>query len=201
MRKSKTLYKWRNNSPAKICCLQHYIPSYIAHASHFGFDCIWVDLEHKAFNDREVQSLLYQSHLHDIDIMIRPSTLEKTKLYRYLEDGASGLLIPHVSTAKKAEYLVNSIKFPPIGDRGYDGSGLDSYFQIKGGYEYTEYANNETFLVVQIETLEALEEVNEITKATSGSNLTEDIKALKQLYDEGALTKEEFEKAKKKLLN
>ena len=44
-------------------------------------------------------------------------------------------------------------------------------------------------------------EVNEITKATSGSNLTEDIKALKQLYDEGALTKEEFEKAKKKLLN
>ena len=69
MRKSKTLYKWRKNSPAKICCLQHYIPSYIAHASHFGFDCIWVDLEHKAFNDREVQSLLYQSHLHDIDIM------------------------------------------------------------------------------------------------------------------------------------
>ena len=167
MRKSKTLYKWRNNSPAKICCLQHYIPSYIAHASHFGFDCIWVDLEHKAFNDREVQSLLYQSHLHDIDIMIRPSTLEKTKLYRYLEDGASGLLIPHVSSVEKAEYLVNSIKFPPKGDRGFDGAGLDSYFQINGGYNYTEIANNETFLVVQIETLEALEEVNEIA-ATEG---------------------------------
>ena len=44
-------------------------------------------------------------------------------------------------------------------------------------------------------------EINETKKITSGSNLTEDIKALKQLYDEGALTKEEFEKAKKKLLN
>ena len=43
--------------------------------------------------------------------------------------------------------------------------------------------------------------LEKITKTTSGSNLTEDIKALKQLYDEGALTKEEFEKAKKKLLN
>ena len=28
MRKSKTLYKWKNNLPAQICCLQHYIPSY-----------------------------------------------------------------------------------------------------------------------------------------------------------------------------
>ena len=44
-------------------------------------------------------------------------------------------------------------------------------------------------------------EINETKKITSGSNLTEDLKALKQLYDEGALTKEEFEKAKKKLLN
>ena len=44
-------------------------------------------------------------------------------------------------------------------------------------------------------------EINETKKITSGSNLTEDIKALKQLYDEGVLTKEEFEKAKKKLLN
>ena len=43
--------------------------------------------------------------------------------------------------------------------------------------------------------------LEEITKTTSDSNLTEDIKALKQLYDEGLLTKEEFEKAKKKILN
>ena len=44
-------------------------------------------------------------------------------------------------------------------------------------------------------------EINETNKITSGSSLVGDIKALKELYDEGALTKEEFEKAKKKLLN
>ena len=44
-------------------------------------------------------------------------------------------------------------------------------------------------------------EINETKKITSGSNLTEDIKALKQLYDDGVLTKEEFTKAKEKLLN
>ncbi|MDP7336211.1 MAG: aldolase/citrate lyase family protein [SAR324 cluster bacterium] len=162
MRSCKTLKKWRNNLPAKICCLQHYIPSFIAHAAFYDFDCIWLDLEHRAFDDREVQSLLYQSHLHDIDIMIRPSTLEKSKLYRYLEDGASGLMIPHVSSSEKARTLVNSIKFPPQGDRGIDGAGMDSQFMLQGGYEYTEPANNETFLVVQIETREAVENADEI---------------------------------------
>ena len=44
-------------------------------------------------------------------------------------------------------------------------------------------------------------EINEIKKITSGSNLTEEIKELKKLYDEGVLTKEEFEKGKKMLLN
>ena len=44
-------------------------------------------------------------------------------------------------------------------------------------------------------------EINETNKITSGSSLAGDIKALKKLYDEGALTKEEFTKAKKKLFN
>ena len=162
MRKSKTLLKWKKRLPVKMCCLQHYIPSFIAHAAFYDFDCIWLDLEHRAFDDREVQSLLYQSHLHDIDIMIRPSTLEKSKLYRYLEDGASGLMIPHVSSSEKARTLVNSIKFPPMGDRGIDGAGMDSQFMLQGGYEYTEPANNETFLVVQIETREAVKNADEI---------------------------------------
>ena len=162
MRKSKTLAKWKKRVPIKMCNLQHYIPSYIAHAAHYDYDCIWLDLEHRAFDDREVQSLLYQSHLHDIDIMVRPSTLEKSKLYRYLEDGASGLMIPHVSNSEKAKSLVNSIKFPPLGDRGIDAAGMDSLFQLQGGYEYTGPANNETFLVVQIETQESVKNVDEI---------------------------------------
>ena len=95
-------------------------------------------------------------------MMVRPSTLEKSKLYRYLEDGATGLMIPHVSSPEKAKSLVNSIKFPPLGDRGIDGAGMDSNFMLKGGYEYTGPANDETFLVVQIETLEAVENVDQI---------------------------------------
>lgn len=146
----------------RLCSLGHFVPAYIRHAAHVGYDCIWLDLEHRAMSDREVQALLAYFHAFDIDCMLRPATLEKTRLYRYLEDGATGLLVPHVSTAEKARMLVDAVKFPPIGDRGLDGAGLDSDFILQGGEDYVEAANRETFLVVQIETPRAVENVDEI---------------------------------------
>ena len=94
--------------------------------------------------------------------MLRAPTLEKTRLYRYLEDGATGLMIPHVSTAEKAQMLVDAVKFPPLGDRGLDGAGLDSDFLLHTGDNYIDAANRETFLVVQIETPQAVANINEI---------------------------------------
>jgi 2-keto-3-deoxy-L-rhamnonate aldolase RhmA len=105
------------------------------------------------------------SHLHDIDIMVRAATLEKTRLYRYLEDGAAGLLIPHVNTPEKARMLADSVKFPPVGDRGLDGAGLDADFFVEGmtGVEkYLESVNDETFLVVQVETPQAVRNADAI---------------------------------------
>lgn len=162
MRKSKTLSRLRANEPVRMCCLGHFIPAFIQHAAEFGYDCIWLDLEHRLYSEREVQSLLAYSHLADIDIMLRAPTLEKTGLYRYLEDGATGLMIPHVSTPEKAQMLADSVKFPPLGDRGLDAAGLDSKFYLSDPDAYVEHANRETFLVVQIETPEAVNNVNEI---------------------------------------
>lgn len=162
MRPSKTLARLRADELVRICGLGHFLPSYIRHAAHFGFDCIWLDLEHRVMNDREVQSLLAFCHMYDIDCMLRPPTLEKTKLYRYFEDGAAGLMIPHVSTPEKAHMLVQAVKFPPLGDRGIDGAGLDSDFYLRGDEGYTDRANAETFLVVQIETPEAVANAAEI---------------------------------------
>ena len=145
-----------------MCSLGHFIPAYIHHAAHFGFDCIWLDLEHRAMSDREVQSLLTHFHLADIDCMLRAPTLEKTRLYRYLEEGATGLMIPHVSTAEKASQLVDDIKFPPVGNRGLDGAGLDSDYLLAAPLDHIDHTLQETFLVVQIETPEAVDNVEQI---------------------------------------
>jgi len=56
MRRSKTLEKLRSGRCARVCGMGHYLPFYIRYAAHFRFDVIWLDLEHRAMSQREVQS-------------------------------------------------------------------------------------------------------------------------------------------------
>jgi 4-hydroxy-2-oxoheptanedioate aldolase len=159
MRKSKMLEKFRSGRFARVCSMGHFLPFYVRYAAHFKFDGIWFDLEHRTMSDREVQAILAMCHAADIDCMVRPPTLERTKLYRYLEDGASGFLVPLVSTPEMANDLVQAAKFPPIGNRGMDGAGLDADFGIAAwgaGMDFAGDANRETFILPQIETLEAV---------------------------------------------
>ncbi len=163
MRSSKTLQRLREGGLVRCANLGNPIPVYIAHAARAGFDCIWLDMEHRSMELRELQVLMAHFRLYDIDCILRPATLEKTGLYRYLEDGATGLMIPHVSTAEKARQLVQAVKFPPLGDRGLDNAGFDSDYRINpDSLAFTQWANRETLLVVQIETPEAVENVEEI---------------------------------------
>lgn len=163
MRHSKTLKKIREGGLARCTSLGHFIPAYIAHAARAGYDCIWLDLEHRAIDIREIQALMPLFREFDIDCMLRAPTLEKTGLYRYLEEGATGLMIPHVSTPERARELVQAAKFPPLGDRGLDNAGYDSvYRETADNIAYAAHANRETFLCVQIETPLAVENVEEI---------------------------------------
>jgi len=165
MRNSKVLSKLRSSGFVRMAALGHYLPFYIRYAAHFRFDGLWFDLEHRAMDAREVQSILAMCRQHDIDCMVRPPTLERTRLYRYLEDGATGFMIPFMSTADVARHVVDCTKFPPLGNRGIDGAGIDGDFGIevwKEGTTYFEDANRKTFIVGQIETVEGLRNVDAI---------------------------------------
>lgn len=165
MRTSKMLKKFRSGGFARVCALGHYLPFYVRYAAHFGYDGIWFDLEHRAMETREVQSILSMCRQHNIDCMVRPPTLERGALYRYLEDGAAGFLVPLISDAKTAEGLVQSIKYPPLGNRGLDGAGMDADFGIDAwapDSTYIDDANRETFILPQVETLESVANAEEI---------------------------------------
>jgi 4-hydroxy-2-oxoheptanedioate aldolase len=72
-------------------------------------------------------------------------------------------MIPHVTTPEKAQQLVEAVKFPPIGDRGLDNAAMDSGWRATDDTQaYTNWANTETFLTVQIETPEAVDKAEEI---------------------------------------
>lgn len=162
MRSSKILPQIRNGQVAWVCSLSFPMSNYPALAARANYHGVWVDAEHRAWDPREAEAMLLRHRLADIDCLWRPPTRERAALYRLLEDGATGLMIPHVSTADTARELVQAVKFPPVGDRGLDGTGLDADYLHAEPNSYTTHANRETFLAVQIETPTALENVDAI---------------------------------------
>ncbi|MDX2258253.1 MAG: aldolase/citrate lyase family protein, partial [Hyphomicrobiaceae bacterium] len=161
MRKSKVRHKLREGQPALLAMLGHFLPPFVAYAAHAGYDGLWLDLEHRPMDAREVQALLAFCHHYDIDCLVRPPTREKGELYRYLEDGAAGLIMPHVADAETARSIVDKVRFPPLGDRGIAGFGFETNFGLDAG-SLTAHANEETLLIVQIETVEGVANVDAI---------------------------------------
>lgn len=162
IRRSKILAKIRAGQVARVCSLGGFLRYFPRMAAEFRYDGIWVDAEHRVWDSPDISAMLALHHLADIDCLWRPATIEKTGLYRVLEDGAAGLMIPHVSTPQRAQELVQAVKFPPLGDRGLDGAGLDADFLVGKPADYTDQVNRETFLTVQIETPMALQNVEAI---------------------------------------
>lgn len=165
MRRSKVLTKLRQGRFVRICSMGHVIPFFIRHAANLNYDGIWLDLEHRCISSQDVRYLLALCHYNDIDCMVRPPTMQRTRLYRYLEDGATGFMLPFISSAEKATQAVKSVKFPPEGDRGIDGTGLDADYGFdlwKQDNTFTFDANQQTFVVAQIETPEAIANVSQI---------------------------------------
>jgi 2-keto-3-deoxy-L-rhamnonate aldolase RhmA len=155
-RPSKVLAKIRAGQVARICSTGSPLTYLPQMAAHFGYDAVWVDAEHRAWDAREIREMILRHHLAGIDCVFRPSAVEKADLSRMLEDGATALMIPQVNTAERARELVAAAKFPPLGDRGLDGSGLDAGFFVGRSATYPEDANRETALILQIETPEAV---------------------------------------------
>jgi 4-hydroxy-2-oxoheptanedioate aldolase len=152
----------RQDQAARIAFLYYPAAMMPAHAAQAGFDALCLDAEHNTWDRRELQRLIALHHLANIDCVIRTGSRNANELYHLLEDGATALMIPLVDTPEDAAALAAAVKFPPLGRRGLDGAGLDNNFYLQGTEKYPEAANAETFLIVQIESPEALANLDRI---------------------------------------
>jgi len=167
MRPSLIRSRISQDLPARIACMYYPTAMMPSHAAKAGFDAIWLDAEHNTWDRRELQRMISLHHLANIDCIVRTGSRNATELYHLLEDGATGLMIPLVNTPEDAAALANAVKFPPLGQRGLDGASVDNNFYLDGTATYPADANNETFLMVQIESPESLANIDAIA-ATPG---------------------------------
>lgn len=99
--------------------------------------------------------------------IVRIPANEGWMVKRALDTGAHGIVVPLLYTAEDARTLVQNAKFPPLGRRGYGSPFSMGSFAGQGelsGLEYLQNANDSLLTIVQIETKQALENLDAIAK-------------------------------------
>lgn len=127
-----------------------------------GFDFLIVDCEHGAFTTREVANIIAVARGIGMPALVRIPEMRREHALKFMEMGASGLLLPNTETAEQAKMLVDCTKYAPLGHRGVSLSRPHTDFKKVSGEQYMPQANDETILMCQIESRKGVENVEEI---------------------------------------
>ena len=127
-----------------------------------GFDFFIVDCEHGAFTTREVANIIAIARGIGMPALVRIPEMRREHALKFMEMGASGLLLPNTETAEQAKMLVDCTKYAPLGHRGVSLSRPHTDFKKVSGATYMPQANDETILMCQIESRKGVENVEEI---------------------------------------
>jgi 2-keto-3-deoxy-L-rhamnonate aldolase RhmA len=144
-----------------IECLDGEFAAMLAAA---GLDLFFVDTEHTITNYREIQNICRAARGAGIVPMVRVTQNEPFLISRALDCGAMGIVVPRVHSPAEARAAVEAMKFTPQGRRGFGFRGAIHDYKPASLAEELASANTETMVVLQMESREAVESVEEIAR-------------------------------------
>ena len=125
-----------------------------------GFDWLAVDLEHSVISIREAGDLIRTIEQGGCRPLVRLTSNDANQIKRVMDAGAHGVIVPMVNSAADAERAVASVYFPPRGRRGVGLARAQKYGP--GFAAYHDWLANEGIVVVQIEHIDAVENLEQI---------------------------------------
>lgn len=164
MRKSVIKAKLARNEPVLLTQLHFTDQSVFELTSMMGFDGIWMDLEHHTYSVQTATGLMRAARVGTTDILARPGKGEFMRLGRLLEAGAQGIMYPRCDDEKEAAEVVKWAKFAPLGKRGFDGGNPDMPYCTMPMADYIRVANEQTFILIQLEEQCAVDRVEAIAE-------------------------------------
>ena len=127
-----------------------------------GFDWFMVDTEHAQVNPETLAAMVAVLGESGPRPLVRVGNVDQYLIKQALDSGAEGILVPLVSTVEQARSAVSFAKYPPDGVRGGAAAASSRYGTQLATYLRT--ANARTLVGVQIETREALENLDSIAR-------------------------------------
>ena len=159
MRLNKIKQLWREGQPATAAWLSTgntFLAEIMAHA---GFDAVIIDMQHgMGLSPEKAIQCMQAISTTDTVPVVRMSWNDPKDIQFVLDAGAYGVIVPLVNTKAETELAVGAAKYPPIGFRSIGPNRARLY----SGPDYVQHANDETFVLVMIETMEAVNNLEEI---------------------------------------
>jgi 4-hydroxy-2-oxoheptanedioate aldolase len=164
MRSSRVLRKLRAGETASCTKLNLSDPRVAEIAAQSGLDCVWVDLEHVPNSISAIEEQVRAAKIYDVDTLVRVKRGSYSDLIHPLEMDATGIMVPHIMSLADAQMIAHHTRFHPLGRRPLDGGNADgAYCQIAMN-DYLKQANEQRFIIIQIEDPEPLAELDLIAQ-------------------------------------
>lgn len=118
-------------------------PAIIEIAANWGLDFVFIDTEHSVTGiDTTLERLILASRAAKIAPLVRVPDSDPGSLRKSVEMGAEGVIVPQVRSAEQVVEIVGSVKFPPLGRRGGDGSVRSAVYASRD-FDWAGYVRRE----------------------------------------------------------
>ena len=128
-----------------------------------GYDFVFIDMEHSSFSFETINDMCDMARGVGLVPVVRPYSHDPALGNRILDIGAMGLMYFDVERREQVDAFLHAMHFPPTGARQNSRGAAFDYQPIRGAESY-RFVDENTMLVVQLETLEAHENIDSILK-------------------------------------
>ena len=126
-----------------------------------GLDFVMYDMEHGRLDLGPLEQMIASCRGSQIVPLVRVPDLNFSPLSRVLDLGARGVMVPRVETREQAETIVRALKYGPQGCRGV-ATGVAHDLYRMGGPEFFTQCNEDTLVILQIESVTAMQNLDAI---------------------------------------
>ena len=127
-----------------------------------GFDFLFIDCEHSSLELDTAAQIAAASLAVGVTPLVRVAGLEHWHASRILDNGAQGVVVPHVDDAAQAARVASACRFPPVGKRSMGGGLQQLGFASMPVGDAARIVNSETLVVVMIESPQGVANCEEI---------------------------------------
>jgi len=144
------------------CWLEMFNPVASEIVAMSGYDIAMIDLEHSPASFTDAITMMQAVSNHDCAPVVRVSSSDSVDIKRALDIGPCGIMVPNVRNALEAKQVVESCRYGPQGNRGAAPGIIRATDYGENVSAYLEFMASDFLLIAQIESKEAVEEIDQI---------------------------------------